>query len=119
MNTATNAKPCWFWMICWMLLEMVSISATIARFFLATAVAGRLSAAYYAVDEGGSTADALVYVKRTEGAIAGAGPAFHTPVPVQNDRFSVFHGEDPMRAYLNAHSAACAQIGKELKTRHV
>jgi hypothetical protein len=98
-----------------MLLKMVSISATISRFVFAAAVAGRLAAAYYAVDDRSSTADALVCLKRSEGTIADAGSAFHAPVLVQNDRLFVFQGKNSMRAYLNAHSTADTTSGEKFK----
>jgi hypothetical protein len=66
------------------------MSAAIAFFVFAAAVAGRLSAAYHAVYDGRGTAYALVYSKRTEGAIAGAGAAFHAPVPVEDGSLFVF-----------------------------
>jgi hypothetical protein len=46
------------------------MSATIACLVFTAAVAGRLAAAYHTVDNGSGAADALVYLKRTEGAIA-------------------------------------------------
>jgi hypothetical protein len=98
---------------------MVSISTAIARFVLVAAVAGGLATAYYAVDDGSSTAYALIYVKRAEGTIAGTGPAFHTPVPVQNDRLFVFQGKYSMRAYLSAHPTSGTMLWKIFKACRV
>jgi hypothetical protein len=95
---------------------MASISAAITLFVRTAAIAGRLSAAYHAVYNGGGTADAFIYAKRPEGAITDTGSAFHAPVTVQNDCFPVFQGKDPMRAYFEAHPAARTTLGKELKT---
>jgi hypothetical protein len=94
------------------------MSATISFFVSAAAVAGRFSATDNAVDYRSGTADALVYIKRPEGAIGGTSPAFHTLVLIQNDRLFALQCKNSMRAYLNAHSAANAQIRKELKTRN-
>jgi hypothetical protein len=92
------------------------MSATIAFIVPAVAAAGRLAAANHAVDDGSGTANAFVHLKRIEGAIADTRPAFHAPVPVQNDCLPFFHGKDPARAYLDAHSAADTTAGKEFKS---
>jgi hypothetical protein len=98
---------------------MVSISATIAGFAFAAAVAGRLAPAYHTVDDGSSTADTLVDVKRLEGTIADASPAFHAPVLVQNDRLFVFQCKNSMRAYFHTHSATRTKLRKKLKARSI
>jgi hypothetical protein len=90
-------------------------SAAIAAISLSTAATGRFAAAYHTVNESGSTADPLVYGKCAEGTIADACPAFHAPVPVQNDRFFIFQRKDFMRTNLNAHSAADTVIREKLK----
>jgi hypothetical protein len=45
------------------------------------------------------------------GAVERAGSALHAGAQVSDKRFLPLHGEDAMRAHLQAHAAADAQFG--------
>jgi hypothetical protein len=76
-------------------------------FFMLTT---RFSASLIAIDNSYGTAHAYFYSDGAEGAIESTAATFNTAILVNDLRFAIFHGKDPMRAYLYAKAAALAFI---------
>src|SRR5512143_974222 len=74
------------------------------------AVAGRGASRYHPVDDGRGTADAGIHGDRAEVTVHGAGPAFHTEVPVQDGGLFVTHLKNTLRTDFNATAAARAFV---------
>jgi len=88
-------------------------SAAVALLVAAAAVTGRFAAGHHTVYESGCTAHPFIYGHCVKGAIANAGPAFHTPVSVLNYGFLIIQGKDFMRTNLHAHPAPCTLFRKD------
>jgi len=54
------------------------------------------------------TADAAIHENRLGGAVALAGAAFHTRIPIDDPGFATRHAKDTVRTNRAAHSAAIA-----------
>jgi hypothetical protein len=74
----------------YMLLNGATGQSATTALFVRAAAAGGLASANHAVYQRRCTADAFVYSQCSEGTVHGAGPAFHTPVRVENYRLLIF-----------------------------
>src|SRR5512143_479590 len=83
------------------------------------AVAGRGASRYHPVDDGRGTADAGIHGDRAEVTVHGAGPAFHTEVPVQDGGLFVTHLKNTLRTDFNATAAARAFVWRVCQGGHV
>ncbi len=84
---------------------MVQELTAVALLVAAAAVTGRFAPGNHTVYKSSSTAHAFIYGHSVKGAIAYAGPAFHTTVAVLDHGLFIIHGKDFMRTDLHAHPA--------------